>query len=141
MNCSRCGSPLVPGARFCDVCGAQFAPQMGMGAAVMGQGVGYPPPPRPRIESTPMKPGGLSIAALVTGIVSVVTVWAVFLAIPLAICGVVFGAIGLGAANRGERGGRGFAITGITTGVVTLGILIIAFVIGAAFVSSYLNSY
>lgn len=142
MTCSRCGAVLVPGARFCDVCGTQFAAPMMMGGA-MGQPVAAGPfagMPLPAPQtSAQLKPGGLSIAGMVTGIVSLVLFWTFWLAIPLAICGIVFGAIALGPANRGERGGRGFAITGIVTGTITIGILIIAFAIAASFVSSALD--
>lgn len=139
MTCSRCGAMLVPGARFCDVCGTQFAAPMMGGPMVQPLGAGPFVGVSAQAASTQLKPGGLSIAGMVTGIVSLVLFWTVWLAIPLAICGVVFGAISLGPANRGERGGRGFAITGIVTGTVSIGILIIAFAIAASFISSALN--
>lgn len=140
MTCSRCGAMLVPGARFCDVCGTQFASPMMGGAMVQPLAPASPFAPVPtQTASAQMKPGGLSIAGMVTGIVSLVLFWTVWLSIPLAICGIVFGAISLGPANRGERGGRGFAITGIVTGTISIGILIIAFAIAASFISSALN--
>lgn len=138
MNCSRCGALLVPGARFCDVCGTQFASPLAAAGQPMMPGSPYPPG-SPAARPGPMKPSGLSIAGLVTGIVSLVLFWTVWLSIPLAICGIVFGAIALPPANRGERGGRGFAITGIVTGTISIGILIIGFAIAASFVSSSLD--
>jgi hypothetical protein len=132
VNCGRCGSPLAPGAKFCDVCGAPVnaGPRYGAPPQVGARG--------PVQQSVILAPSPTSITAMVTGIIGVVIVWFPFLgllAFPLAVCAIVFAAVSLGPINRGERGGKGFAITGLVTGVITLAL----FLLGLFAAISYLN--
>lgn len=103
-----------------------------------------PAPPATPYVYAPPPPRGLSIAALVLGIVGLFVSWFV-LGIP-SILAVVFGHIGL----RREPAGRGMAIAGLVTGylaiagfvvfvlvTVVLTILIPLLAVGAAGVASY----
>ena len=62
---------------------------------------------------------GLGIAALVLGIVGIVTSW-LFVGGLLGIGAIVLGAIGRGRAKRGEATNGGMALAGILTGVVAV---------------------
>lgn len=68
------------------------------------------------------KINGLSIAALVLGIVSMVLWCAWFISIPCSILALVFGIIGV------KKPGKSMAIGGIVTGSIALAIWVILFV-------------
>lgn len=96
------------------------------GRAGWQQPGGYSAPPGPP------RSNGVAIAALVCGIVALLTSWIPFinfLSVALAIAAIVTGAIGL--RNAAERGGRGLAITGLVTGIAALvvAIAILVFVV------------
>ncbi|MFF3215528.1 DUF4190 domain-containing protein [Streptomyces sp. NPDC002886] len=78
---------------------------------------------------------GLAVAALVTGIASLLLLWLWFVGIPLALV-----AIGLGIAAlrkaRGGAGGRGMAISGLVLGAVTVVIAGILVVVGVSILNS-----
>ncbi|OEJ35123.1 DUF4190 domain-containing protein [Streptomyces subrutilus] len=78
---------------------------------------------------------GMAVAALVTGIASLLLLWLWFVGIPLALV-----AIGLGIAAlrraRGGAGGRGMAITGLTLGAVTVVIAGILVAVGVSLLNS-----
>lgn len=62
---------------------------------------------------------GLAVASLVLGIVGLVLFWVPFIPYPLAILAIIFGAFRVkGKVNKG------FAITGIVTGIITLALKI-----------------
>lgn len=85
--------------------------------------------PKPAATTGPQPTNGLAIAALVTGIIAVVTGWTPFWGLIIGAAAIILGAIGLR-----KPGGRGMSIAGIVTGgigalwslVVTI-FLIIAF--------------
>jgi uncharacterized protein DUF4190/zinc ribbon protein len=129
MNCSRCGAQVMPGARFCDVCGT---------------GIAYRPAPAPAAAPSYRPPAGrpttygssansnLAVAGMILGIVAVVfdfIPFGIFIAIPCGILAVIFGVMSLGQIRRGEAQGRGFAITALTTGIVSLGIVLFFFLV------------
>lgn len=64
---------------------------------------------------------GFNIAALVLGIVSIVSWCAWFISIPCSILALVFGIIGM------KKQGRPLAITGVVTGAIALAIWVILF--------------
>ncbi len=68
---------------------------------------------------------GLSVASMVTGIVSIVLCWTVIFSIPLGILALIFGFIGK------SKGGKGMAIAGIITGAI--GLLLTVIILIAAF--------
>lgn len=77
------------------------------------------------------KVNGLSIAALVLGIVSLV-LWCVwFISIPCAILSLIFGIIGV------KRVGKGLALTGIITGAIAIVLWVGIF--GLAFMSGFIE--
>jgi Domain of unknown function (DUF4190) len=73
----------------------------------------YYPPPRP-----PARTSGLAVASLVLGIVGLVLWWLTFGV--AALLAVVFGHVGLSQTRRGDRGGRGMAVAGLSMGYVGL---------------------
>lgn len=73
-------------------------------------GGAYPPPSSP--------PQGLSIAALVIGIVALLGCWVPFLGLGLALIAVVLSIVALVRTKRGRAGGRGMAIGGLAVSVV-----------------------
>ena len=91
-------------------------------------------PPYAGGYTTPPK-NGLSIAAMVLGIVAIpgALVTAGTLGIICGILAIVFGLIGMRQANQGRSNRKGFAITGLVTGIVgvIVGVGILAFVIWA----------
>ena len=64
--------------------------------------------------------GGMATAALVLGILAVVTSITVIGGIVLGILAIVLGAVAASRARRGEAPGRGRAIAGIVTGAIGL---------------------
>jgi hypothetical protein len=79
---------------------------------------------------------GMGTAALVLGILSIVTCWLWYVGGILAILAIVFGVIGRQRAARGEASNRGSATAGLVTGVVGL-VAVVAIVIAAV---AFLNS-
>ena len=79
------------------------------------------------------KTSGLSIAAMVLGIVSIVT-WCVwFISIPCSILALIFGILGV------KKPGRGMAITGIVTGSIVLAIWVLVFL--GAFMTGFMEGF
>jgi len=69
---------------------------------------------------------GLSITAMILGILSLVLVWAPFVGIILGILGIIFGGIGMGQTRRDPNlGGRGMAIAGLVCGIIGVAIWVI----------------
>lgn len=73
-------------------------------------------------------PDGLGIAGFVCGLIGVCLSCLWFLGGPLGVLGLVFGLISF---NSGRRGGKGFAVAGLTLGLVAIGLSVI-FVIALA---------
>ena len=71
--------------------------------------------------AAPLPKSGMAIASLVLGIVAAVTSFLPIinnLSFILAVLAVIFGIVGVVAASRGKRAGRGLAIAGIVVAVV-----------------------
>lgn len=83
---------------------------------------GAMPPQAPVATRPPVGGGGMATAALVLGILALITSITVFGGVLLGLLAIIFGVIGLRRANRGLALGRGRAIAGIILGV--LGILV-----------------
>ncbi len=62
---------------------------------------------------------GLAVAGLVLGILAIVLCWVPVIDQIVAILGIIFGAIGIGTANRVGKG-KGMAVTGLITGIIGL---------------------
>lgn len=105
-----------------------------------------PPPPSLPPEGYPVAPGagvpprGLSVTAMVLGIVGLILVICAFffpyLGMLLGLAAIVVGLVARSRVKRGEASGGGMALSGIITGAVAL-VLGIAIVAGAV---AFLNS-
>jgi hypothetical protein len=84
----------------------------------------------PQGQAPPARPiggGGMATAALVLGILALITSFTVIGGVLLGLLAIIFGIIGLRRANRGLALGRGRAIAGIILGllgIVVAGLLI-----------------
>src|SRR5262249_61660783 len=75
---------------------------------------------------------GLSVAAMVVGIVSILGALVIpLLGVICAILAMIFGIIGLRQARAGSSNRRGFALTGLITGVIGLVLAIVVAVFAA----------
>ncbi|MEO6940741.1 MAG: hypothetical protein ABI444_11505 [Candidatus Kapaibacterium sp.] len=93
-----------------------------------------PPPPPPAAVVTGAVPGrGLSIAAMVLGILALCGSWIPFLGVLMFLpagLAVILGGIGLFQANK-VSAPKGFAITGLVTGVIAM-ILAVVVTVGVS---------
>jgi heme/copper-type cytochrome/quinol oxidase subunit 2 len=73
--------------------------------------------------------GGMATAALVLGVLALISCWTVIGGVLLGVLAIVFGIIAARKARRGEADGHGRAVAGIATGAVglLLAIALIAF--------------
>jgi uncharacterized membrane protein YvbJ len=114
IYCSNCGNPNVEGDVFCRNCGRPLNRATSNYAAA---------PPTIILQEPAPHTSGLSIAALVLGLLGI---W------PLAI---IFGGIGISQTKPGRNvSGRGMAIAGLVLGIVVgliwIGLFTWAFVAG-----------
>lgn len=86
---------------------------------------GYPPPPPPAPSWTPTAPAapatqnGMSVAALVCGILSILAIWAFGVGVLLGVLAIVFGVIGRRRADEDPNDtSRGQATAGFVCGIV-----------------------
>jgi heme/copper-type cytochrome/quinol oxidase subunit 2 len=75
---------------------------------------------------------GMGTAALVLGIVAILTSWLWFVGPVLAVLAIIFGFMGRGRANRGEATNRSSATAGLVTGIVSLVLTGALLVVGIA---------
>jgi len=99
-------------------------------AAPRGATGSQPPPPAGR--------NGLAAASMICGIVAVSTGWLPFVAAVMVIVALVALGLGLAALRRSriDGAGRSFAVTGIVTGGVGLGVCALGLVLTGAFVGA-----
>jgi uncharacterized membrane protein YvbJ len=113
IYCSNCGNPNGDGDVFCRNCGRPLNRATADYSAAPGQAAA--PPPTIILQEPTPHTSGLSIAALVLGLLGV---W------PLAI---IFGGIGISQTKPGRNvSGRGMAIAGLVLGIV-VGLIWIGF--------------
>lgn len=112
MYCPKCGEQNDDGNKFCKSCGATLTQES--------------PPSRPEPvpvavrEVAATRTSGLSVAALVLGIIGIFINF-------LGILAIIFGAIGVSQTGKDPTlGGRGMAIAGLVLGIVAIAIWIIA---------------
>lgn len=77
-------------------------------------------------------PNGLGIAALVVGILAVVTCWTVVGGVILGLVAIVLGGVARGRAKRGEAGNPGVALAGLLLGIAGLVLSGVLVAFGAA---------
>lgn len=110
--------------------------QYGQGDAGYGQGGAYGQAPAWDTGGGYAQPtggtDGVAVAALVIGILSLLTSWFVLGGLG-GIIALVLGLVALGRIKRNRSGGRGMAITGIVTGALSIVVAIIVVVIGVSF--------
>lgn len=73
-------------------------------------------------------PSGMSITSMILGIISVVTCTGFLTGVPA----IIFSAVALSRCNKGTGGGKGMAITGLTTGIIS-SIVSLTYVLWIAF--------
>jgi amino acid transporter len=80
---------------------------------------------------------GMGTAALVVGIVALVTSWTVVGGVVLGVLAIIFGAVGRSRAKRGEATNGGSAIAGLVLGVVSLIVAVVMVAAGATWFSHH----
>jgi ABC-type Fe3+-siderophore transport system permease subunit len=75
---------------------------------------------------------GLGTAALVVGIIALLTCWTVIGGIVLGILAIVLGAVGRGRAKRGEASNEGVALAGLIVGALGLALTVVLVAAGAS---------
>jgi hypothetical protein len=81
----------------------------------------------------PQEGNGMAVAGLVLGIIALVLCWVPFINWLMSLLGIIFGALGIGKANRVGRG-KGMAIAGLICAILgaVLGVLLILVFVSAA---------
>jgi hypothetical protein len=77
-----------------------------------------PPAGAPQMQQN--QGNGMAVAGLVMGILGLVLCFIPFLGWILALLGIIFGAVGMGKANKIGGKGKGLAVTGLILGVLGL---------------------
>ncbi len=108
-------------------------PQGPYGASSYGS---MPPSGAQAQPAQPVGGSGMATAALVLGILALLTSWTVFGGILLGLLAVILGFIGLRKARRGLATGRGRAIAGVILGLLSIAIAVVVIALGVAFFNS-----
>jgi hypothetical protein len=122
-----------------------FPPAVALPSSTMVAPAGARLPLQPlayEMRAPALTPSGLSIASLVLGILSIVSMCAghfSLVALPCSILAITFGFIAKARANRGDAGGKGFAIAGLVCGFIHLGLvaIIVMAILGFCIVAGY----
>jgi len=72
----------------------------------------------------PKKSVGLAVASMVLGILSIVCWCNLYLSLPMGIVGLVLGVVSV----KGDKGGKGMAITGIVLSIVCIALVALAII-------------
>lgn len=154
MICTKCGHNNVDEALFCEECGnrlgAGAGPQPGPAQqpyAAPQQPYAAPQQPyaqqpyvqqdmgqQPYMAPQPEKKGvGFAVTSMVCGIVSLVLSCCVpYVPFILALIGVVLGGVSL----YGRRGGKGMAIAGLVTSIISLVPAVFMIIVGASVIGT-----
>jgi heme/copper-type cytochrome/quinol oxidase subunit 2 len=76
---------------------------------------------------------GMGTAALVVGIIALITCWTVIGGVVLGLLAIIFGFVGRGRAKRGEASNGGAAMAGVILGLLSLVVAVVLVAIGATF--------
>lgn len=146
MICTKCGHNNVDEALFCEECGnrlgAGASPQPGPAqqpyAAPQQQYAQQPYAQQPSMGqpymAQPEKKGvGFAVTSMVCGILSLVLSCCIpYVPFVLALVGVVLGGVSL----HGHRGGKGMAIAGLVTSIISLVPAVFVIIAGASIMAS-----
>lgn len=88
-------------------------------------------PPKPR--------NGMGVAALIFGILALLTCWLPGVGLVLGILAIVFGIVGRGRANRLQATNKGVATTGLVLGILSLIVNVIIAVLFFLGLAAFLN--
>ena len=94
----------------------------------------YPPPNQYPVFGTPPAAesgSGMAVASLVLGILSLVPWWILYVGLPIAIVGIIMGALGRRSVSR-----RGIATAGLVCSIIGLAVLIIFYLWIASLIHS-----
>lgn len=148
VSCPSCGAANRPGQAFCMSCGYRL--DQGYGGIQQAGAPAVRPPvqvqsgmPGYQAYQQPYGPqgvnvvqqypapssNGLCVAALVLGICGLFFMWVPFLGIALGILATIFGAVGIGSADKRGQPGKGMGIAGLVMGLVDLGLNIVFIVV------------
>lgn len=139
-KCAYCGFDNEDNSKFCVGCGAELP------VAVAPVATPVAPAPQVKVEAAPSKPAapraaatsntsGLCIAGFVVSIISIPLI-----GIP-AIIGLILSICGLGAANKKNLKGKGFAIAGIIISILTGLLFILVVVLTALGMNEFFDEY
>jgi hypothetical protein len=85
-------------------------------------------------QEQPQGGAGLAIAALIFGILALLTGWTVIIGIPFILLGLILGFIASSRAKKGRARGRGMALTGIVLSLLGLvSAVLVGVLIGSIF--------
>ena len=96
----------------------------------------YGPPPGYGIQHPQRRGSGLAVAALVCGVLALLSSWTVIGGILLGIVAVVLGIVALSRVRKGLAAGRGMAIAGIVTGILGAVLAVALIGIGVSLLNS-----
>ena len=97
----------------------------------------HPPTPGYYETQQPRRGGsGLAVAALVLGVLALITCWTVIGGVLGGLLAIVLGFFALSRVKRGLGGGRGMAITGIVLGALGLVLAVALVSVGLSFLNS-----
>ncbi len=97
----------------------------------------YPPTPGDYETQQPQRGGsGLAIAALVLGVLALITCWTVIGGILFGLLAIALGFVAMSRAKRGLSGGRGMAIAGVVLGALGLILSIVLISVGLSLLNS-----
>lgn len=99
MFCPQCGAKNPDSNKFCSKCGAALKAEAA--------------PAAPTPVAAGGKTSGMSIAALIMGILGLIFLW------PLSILAIIFGGVGMSQTGKDPTlKGRGMAVTGLVLGIL-----------------------
>ena len=119
MQCNNCGASYADEASYCQVCGCPNP------AAGNNQGAGLnqtmPNPEYQCQQPVNSASNGISVAALVCGILGIIGAWipvVCYFTLVLAILGIAFGVSGMKNARVNGGQGKGLATAGLVCGII-----------------------
>lgn len=129
MFCSKCGTNVAEGNAFCPNCGAPMTNAQ------------QPTYNAPMAQASSSVPGtGLSIASMVLGIISILTLCIWWLCLILGVLAVSLGAVGIYKAKLvGAKSSLGVA--GLVCGCIGIGVMLILYILAYVAAVDFLESF